>query len=152
VTNHFALELITHLTGDVENCAPVFCSAEGRGSCHKNVHDLEINGKGFYLTSVLRHEIYVDRRFGTTFRSKMTSIGCPEPSVRNYRYTLCNSPEGVQFSGKYCLFHAADCRRAAYNCSVRNVSSDRVVLKLRSGRAITGLEHRPSLYVYNQYC
>jgi hypothetical protein len=37
VTNHFAPKLIINLTGDVENCAPVLCSAEGRGSCHKGV-------------------------------------------------------------------------------------------------------------------
>ena len=90
-----------HLTGDVENCAPVFCSAEGRGSSHKDVRGLEVNGKGFYVTSGLRHKIYVGRRFGTTFRSKMTSIGCPETSARNYRYTLRNSSEGAQFSRKY---------------------------------------------------
>jgi hypothetical protein len=46
---------------------------------------LEVNGKGFCVTSALRHKIYVDRRFGTTYRPKVTSIGCPETSVMNYR-------------------------------------------------------------------
>jgi hypothetical protein len=41
-----------------------------------------------------------NRRFGTTYRSylqgsrfRMEPIGCPEPSVRNYQYSLRNTPE-----------------------------------------------------------
>jgi len=51
VTNHFAPKLITNLTGDVENCAPVLCSAEGRGSCPAGPH------------ATLRSNLYICTKF-----------------------------------------------------------------------------------------
>ena len=33
------------------------------------------------------------RRFDTTYRSHLQPTRCPEMSVRNYHYSLCNSPE-----------------------------------------------------------
>ena len=33
------------------------------------------------------------RRFGTTYRSQLQPKGCPETSVRNYHYSLRNSPK-----------------------------------------------------------
>jgi hypothetical protein len=33
------------------------------------------------------------QRFGTTYRSQLQPIHCPETSVRNYHYSLCNSPK-----------------------------------------------------------
>lgn len=148
MTNHFEPKLITHLTGDVEKCAPVFCNAEGCGSRHKDVRILEVNGKGFCVTSGLRHEIYVDRCFGTTCRSKMTSIGCPETSVRNYAKPYVTVQKGLSSRGSTCLSHA---RRATDNCSVLSVLSHRIVLELRSGKAITGTKHLdlPDLPTYS---
>jgi hypothetical protein len=43
------------------------------------------------------------RRFGTTYRPK-GPIGCPETSVRNYRYSLRNNPEERSSQGTLCLY------------------------------------------------
>ena len=44
------------------------------------------------------------RLFGTTSRSeprKMGTLGCPETSVRNHNYTVCNIPEERSFQMDY---------------------------------------------------
>ena len=42
--------------------------------------------------------IYKPVFFLVSWSLKMVPIGCPETSVRNYQYSLCNSPEEPQFS------------------------------------------------------